>query len=96
MRLSEKARALFKEIVARKDPQAELYLYGSRVDDALRGGDIDFLIVSERLKLRDKLDILVQMKDALGDQKIDILIRTAQESRADPFVRKIIESARRL
>ncbi len=96
MRLAGKERAVIKDIVRRADPEAEVYLYGSRVDDALKGGDIDLLIVSERLTLSDKLNFLVQMKDALGEQKIDILIKTPESGRADPFAREVLKTALRL
>ncbi len=96
MRLTEKERAVLKEIVRRADPEAEVYLYGSRADDALKGGDIDLLILSRRLTLSNKLDFLVQMKDALGEQKIDILIKTPEAGRADPFARDVLKAALRL
>jgi predicted nucleotidyltransferase len=97
MRLPERERAALREIVRRADPAAEVCLYGSRADDALKGGDIDLLIVSERLTLADKLDFLVQMKDALGERRIDILIRTSESARSDPFARDVLKkTARRL
>ena len=96
MRLSDEERGALKEIVLRADPGAEIYLFGSRTEDALKGGDIDLLIVSERLGFPDKIDLLVQMKNALGEQKIDVLIKTARDARLDPFARRALESALRL
>ncbi len=96
MRLTERERAVVKDAVERRDRRAQLYLFGSRVDDSLRGGDIDLLIVSDRLKLADKLDMLAQLKDALGEQKIDILIKSEAAAARDPFVAAILSKAARL
>lgn len=41
MRLSEKEVLFIKNIIKVKDPQARIFLYGSRIDDNLKGGDID-------------------------------------------------------
>jgi predicted nucleotidyltransferase len=54
----------------------EIYLFGSRLDDNIKGGDIDLFIINHKSKniLEDKLDFLVTLKQLIGDQKIDILI----------------------
>lgn len=52
----------------------KLYLFGSRVDDTKRGGDIDILILSEiKLNLSDKLKIKRKFYNKYGEQKIDIV-----------------------
>ena len=51
-----------------------IYLFGSRVDDAAKGGDIDLLVLSKRINLMMKLDILAQLHQKLGERKIDIAI----------------------
>jgi predicted nucleotidyltransferase len=49
MRLTASEIAAIREEVGRLDPKAEVYLYGSRVDDTARGGDVDLLVISETL-----------------------------------------------
>ncbi|MBL0708464.1 MAG: nucleotidyltransferase domain-containing protein [Sulfurimonas sp.] len=53
-----------------------IYLFGSRVDDSLKGGDIDLYIDSESGEnmLQKKLNFLVLLKEKIGDQKIDVVI----------------------
>ena len=56
-------------------------LFGSRVDDTARGGDIDLYIepeIQDPDELVDaRLNALAELHRVLGDQKIDIVIRRA-------------------
>jgi hypothetical protein len=58
--------------------RAELRLYGSRVDDFKKGGDIDLLLfvpLDVKNKLADvKHKILANIKKRIGDRKVDLLI----------------------
>ena len=74
MRLNEKEITVIKSVVKEFDPNAKVKLFGSRVDDAKKGGDIDLLIISDKITFSDKLSILIKLKEQIGDQKIDILI----------------------
>lgn len=75
MRLSASEIAAIREETGRLDPQAEIYLYGSRVDDAARGGDVDLLVVSETLGFRELLRLRQQILDRIGWQQLDLVIR---------------------
>lgn len=71
--------------------EGELRLYGSRVDDNKKGGDIDLLLIlqSNALKqslIENKHHILAQIKSHIGDQKIDLLICDSGAMEEDPFV----------
>jgi len=54
----------------------DIYLFGSRVDDAQKGGDIDLYIDAQNIqnKLEKKLKFLTLLKQEIGDQKIDIIM----------------------
>ncbi len=57
---------------------AQVILFGSRVDDALRGGDIDLLIESQAHvanKTQAIGQIYAKLIRQLGDRKIDIIIK---------------------
>ena len=90
MRLTEIEVNIIKQLVSVFDDCAKVYLYGSRVDDSLKGGDIDLLIISSNFSFKDKLKIKSALFYQLGEQKIDILI-TQQTTSA--FVQLILETA---
>jgi predicted nucleotidyltransferase len=93
MRLSTEYVTVIRNTVRALDPDAQIYLFGSRTDDAKRGGDIDLLVLSKKLGSDSELDIIRTLHDRLGEQKIDIII-AADKKR--PFVRVALESARQL
>ena len=96
MRLDEKEQQSISKCVEALDPASQVYLFGSRANDQLRGGDLDLLVISERLSFADKLKLLIELKEKLGDQKIDIILKKRHEIDQDPFVRKIWPTAVRL
>ena len=53
----------------------EIYLFGSRINDEKKGGDIDLLVrgSSERKGVLARIRMLARLKYFLGDQKIDII-----------------------
>ncbi len=76
---------------------AKLFLFGSRVDDKLKGGDIDLLVICEpplraHLEAR-KYAILAEIKGRIGDQKIDLVIATPPTPAGDPFVAHALQRA---
>lgn len=74
MRLSEDEIKKIKSVVHKYEPKAQIRLFGSRIDDNFRGGDIDLLIISKFLTYRDKLWIRTELKEKLGNRKMDIII----------------------
>lgn len=84
MRLSPAAAAAIREEVLRSDPAAEVWLYGSRVDDEARGGDIDLLVLSHRLDFAAQLRLRMAILDRIGWQRLDLVVRRPGEA-DDPF-----------
>lgn len=78
MRLSEKQITIIKNAVTKQfDSDCYLYLFGSRVDNNKKGGDID-LLVELKYNLPNiidkKIKILADIKLKIGEQKIDLII----------------------
>ncbi|SJM93827.1 DNA polymerase beta domain protein region (fragment) [Crenothrix polyspora] len=63
----------------------KVYLFGSRVDDSKKGGDIDLYVVPENQdNLHEKkIKFLTALDLALGEQKIDVIIATDNTERND-------------
>jgi predicted nucleotidyltransferase len=76
MRLSDPERRTIVSAVHRYDAQALVFLFGSRVDDAKRGGDIDLMVRSTSIGPAERRRIRRTICDAIGEQKIDILVVT--------------------
>jgi predicted nucleotidyltransferase len=84
MRLSVKEQNSIK-VVANQvfGENAIVTLFGSRIEDGKKGGDIDLLIKCNKTISSDetyqlKLKFLVELKKRIGDQKIDVIIDAGQ------------------
>lgn len=53
----------------------KIYLFGSRLNDEKRGGDIDLLVRTEGEKrnVLARIRMIARLKQYLGDRKIDII-----------------------
>ena len=89
MRLSKKEVLFIKNIIKAKDSQARIFLYGSRIDDNLKGGDIDLFIISEAMGFSDKIDILIELEKKLGDRRIDLSIHSSKSIKKNAFFKSI-------
>jgi predicted nucleotidyltransferase len=76
MRLSTYEINSIKDTFKETFKDGKIFLFGSRVDDNKRGGDIDLYIQIDNKKeiLSKKIKFLVNLKEKIGDQKIDLLI----------------------
>ncbi len=81
MRLKDFEHNAIVSTVKHLDNDATVYLFGSRVDDSKKGGDIDLLVLSNRLNSNDKRTIKMRLYELLEEQKIDLLI-AADDSNA--------------
>ena len=75
MRLSDQEANAIREEVRALDPNAEIYLYGSRANDSARGGDIDLLVLSIRLGFRETLRLRTRILERIGWQQLDLAVR---------------------
>jgi predicted nucleotidyltransferase len=74
MRLNPEIALYLKQLIQEKIPGSTVYLFGSRADDKLRGGDIDLMILTD--KPADKRifrKIRVDFIKKYGWRKIDLV-----------------------
>ena len=91
MRLTQKEVILLKEKLTLLSREAKLYLFGSRVDDSKRGGDIDLLVVSKKLTKKDLRHLRLAFFKVFGEQKLDILLDDGRFT--NPFHKMISQKA---
>lgn len=91
MRLNAAETEAIREEVRRLDPSAEIHLFGSRTNDQARGGDIDLLILSDRLAFRDVLRLRTAILDRIGWQQLDLLVRRRDQI-GEPLVALALET----
>jgi predicted nucleotidyltransferase len=88
MRLALEEQAAIREAVHSADADARVYLFGSRVDDNARGGDINLLVLSKKINVMAKIQILALLHQQLGERKIDVAV-FADANR--PFAKMALE-----
>lgn len=93
MRLTDFEKSAILATVQQRDRTARVYLFGSRVDDTQKGGDIDLLVMSDLLSADDKRSIKSTLYELIGEQKIDLLIAADDSA---PFVKLALESGVKL
>jgi predicted nucleotidyltransferase len=74
MRITENEKKVIINAAKSIDPDAQVWLFGSRTDDSKRGGDIDIGILSEKVDVMEEIDIRQQICDKIGEQKIDLVV----------------------
>ncbi len=80
MRLDSNQLQTIRDEIWQLDPTAEIYLYGSRVDDTAKGGDIDLLVVSDQLGFREVLKLRRAILDHIGWQQLDLVVRRRDQT----------------
>lgn len=79
MRLSKEQRTIIRTKVKQVlGENVRIWLFGSRVDDAARGGDIDLYLECDKT-LPNRAEALCRLEGALvmalGDRKFDLLLK---------------------
>ena len=68
-------------------------LFGSRIDDKKKGGDIDLFIKNTNeaaLTIEAKIHFLVELKGKIGDRKIDVVFDNTSTRKKVNFYRSVI------
>ncbi len=97
MRISDHEISLIKRLACQIfGSKTKIYLFGSRIDDRKKGGDIDLFISSEQksnLTVSKKIEFLVELKSLIGNQKIDVILDTDSTRQKKQFHRSITQQA---
>ncbi len=93
MRLTKKYQQIIKTKAKEffgKD--SSVYLFGSRVDDNKRGGDIDLFIDTcpGDKNFENKIKFIMSLKSVLGEQKFDVVLPSKNNQ---AFINMIKEEA---
>ncbi len=75
MRLTPEQTRTIKTTIHRVlDPAAQVWLFGSRVDDRRRGGDIDLYVETDNPELLRELKCKISLEEAL-DLHVDLVVK---------------------
>ena len=91
MRLRQQEVKVLKETLYKLSSQAKLYLFGSRVDDTKKGGDINLLVVSQDFDREKLRKLRLEFFKYFGEQKLDIVVDDGKFE--DPFHKLILKKA---
>ncbi len=99
MRLTEAEISIIKRAIkGRFGSVRRIFLFGSRVDDEKRGGDIDLLVETleaGRIALLHQAQAVSEIQFALGDRKIDMILAHPEGSEEDLLdVRPVVRISR--
>lgn len=90
MRLTTYQHEAIKRCFVKIFREGKIYLFGSRVDDSVKGGDIDlYLVVDNKTNLaKRKIDFLVNLKREIGEQKIDVVFDRGKKRLIDQIAKE--------
>jgi len=74
----------------------KVFLFGSRLDDEKKGGDIDVLIKTsekQKMNIRQKSTFLTELKLRIGFQKIDVVFDDENLKLKEFFYKSVIANA---
>lgn len=90
MRLSEHTKTSIITVFEQIFQKGTIYLFGSRVDDQQKGGDIDLFVAPASLDniANKKIAFLVLLKQMIGEQKIDVVIDRGENRLIDRIAKQ--------
>jgi predicted nucleotidyltransferase len=88
MRVLKQEINIIKNHILKFDQDAQVCLFGSRVDDNKKGGDIDILIVSDLIKKYDLIKIENLIFKQIDEQKIDFIV--SKKNITNNFIKMIL------
>ena len=97
MRITENEISAIKSLAKKNFGNGTLvFLFGSRIDDDKKGGDIDLFITNKeksKLTISCKIEFLTELKLLIGEQKIDVVLDNAFTRQKKQFYRTVTQQA---
>ncbi len=97
MRITENEISVIKILAQKTFGKGTLvFLFGSRIDDDKKGGDIDLFITNKeksKLTISSKIEFLAELKLLIGEQKIDVVLDNTFTRQKKQFYRTVIQQA---
>ncbi len=86
MRISQKEISIIKNAILDYIPDAKIFLFGSRVDDSKKGGDIDIFVETESdTTLKEQIKILSKIEILGVSRKVDLIVKTPKSKEQPIF-----------
>lgn len=81
MRIKNAQKVFLKKCINTVLPDADIFLFGSRANDQLKGGDIDILVMGKnKFTFQQIREVKIAFYKEFGEQKIDIVSFKRDES----------------
>jgi len=68
--------------------EVKVYLFGSRIDDTKKGGDIDLYVESDDVSYDKQSKFWISLQIGLGEQKIDIIYNENPDREIEKVAKK--------
>ncbi len=76
MRLSNEEITIIKKVILKYIDDAKIFLFGSRVDENKRGGDIDIFVKTDKIiSLKNQIKILTELEINGIQRRVDLLLK---------------------
>lgn len=86
MRLTSEEISIIKNIILKYVPDAKIMLFGSRVDDTKKGGDIDIFVQTEQnITLKEQIKILAKIEILGVERRVDLIFKTPNSKEQSIF-----------
>ena len=92
MRISQNEISKIKNVLTEFQllPSCKIFLFGSRLYDFKKGGDIDLVLLCPESSYKNILDLKFKIKSelefALDEQRVDLTVTTESILNSDPFL----------
>ena len=102
MRISQNEISKIKNVLTefRLLPSCKIFLFGSRLYDFKKGGDIDLILLCPESSYKNILNLKFRIKSelefALNEQRVDLTVTTESILNSDPFLLSVKDELKEL